>query len=97
MGNLWEVSVDEPAFISWCSSAMNVGIEDIPLYSFMNCFMNDSTVFVVTAGGAKCLPGESFLWIQFTKGAICNPVTEGRVNPNLPKKADISSSAQKPN
>lgn len=57
MGNLWEVSVDEPAFISWLSSAMNVGLEDIPLYSFMNHFMNDSTVFVVTAASLKFFKG----------------------------------------
>lgn len=95
MGNLGEVSADEPASISWCSSAVNVRTEDMPLYSFMNCFMNDSTVFVVTAGGAKCLPGEFFLWIQFTKRAICNPVREGKANPSFLKKADISSSAQK--
>lgn len=35
----------------------DVGLEDIPLYSFMNRFMNDSTVFVVTAGSVKFFKG----------------------------------------
>lgn len=60
---------------------MNMGIEDIPLYSFMNCFTR--TVFAVTAGGTKCLSGEPFLPRQFLKAARCNSVTEGRANTNL--------------